>query len=164
MNLPIEQVSELAMARFNLTRLMMSPARDASVMLPDPKWIIEEFSPYLEKEASKLPKYAASKWDCDEYMFWAMTQASLCRADNVSAEESGHSVFGVYITGTPEMTLNGVYFHPTANEHACLAILDNTLEWHFMEPQNGKHCYASRCLVTAFNPNLPVAGVDYLFR
>lgn len=158
MNQPTDYVIRKAMRDFNLTSLMVSPARDSSLMLPEESWI-REFGEWIRGERLRLPSYSSQSWDCDDYSLWASVEASKCRA--LASGDSGHSVFVCYITGNRGRELNGLTFGDQL-EHSCLIILDSTEKWWFLEPQNGSYAPALENLVDDSHPNRAVVSVDYL--
>lgn len=145
LNQPIETVKKFLMKELSIPAARFSPPRDEEVMLPSPKWIAE-FADWISK--AQKPSAAIERWDCDDFAFWASTEASLCRA--MSLGESGHAVFIAYIN--VDGNFCGLSFDKVT-EHACLLIVDSEQTIWFLEPQTGYTCEAK---------NLSNVFVDYI--
>lgn len=156
MNLPTTAVIDSLIADFNLTRHMISPARDRVIMLPDERWIAE-FAPWLWKHA---PNWAAEMSDCDDISRWAQVQACVARA-SAAGPASGNAVFVATISGVPGRMLNGIWFTDQYYTHDTLLIYDNKQTPWFVEPQTGAFCHAKPTLVENI-PDGAVGGVDYV--
>ncbi len=126
--IPSSTLSEMLSARgFNPT-----DPRDENVFLPSMAWI-KEFSAFLNTARFNLPAYHTERWDCDDFAFWAVTQASL--ANSQTNNESGHSF--LYATLNLIGTLNNV---PGPACHATNLVLLDDMSFLCFEPQNGLYC------------------------
>lgn len=153
-NLPTEQVIQKLVEDFNLTHLMISPARDALIMCPSPKWIAA-FAAWIFQHR---PVWVAEAQDCDDIARWAQVCASEARVA-MGGQPSGNSVFVATVSGVPGKRLNGILFSAQYYVHDTLLILDCQSTWWFVEPQTGEFCHASQSIVSK-NSGGPVAGVD----
>lgn len=130
MNISHEVLHMRLEEEINLTRNMISPARDFLYMCPSIEWV-KDFAKDLA--AMDHPTYAYEKWDCDDFAFWASLQASNARAES-SIADSGHTVLIAYVTLNKSVLGINV---EGALEHACLLILTSDADWVLLEPQTG---------------------------
>lgn len=138
-----------------------SPLRDASYIAPRWKWIAM-YCNWLTDGRRDMPQ-VLDKWDCDDYMMWAITEAALCKAEGSMDSFTGFALCGVYVRINPSaQEFLGIPLAPgrVAISHACILVRDADEDggvWWILEPQTSKMIAYEAAIKTSL-----IVSIDYV--